>query len=131
MAAGRCVDPFWAAVRVGGDGVWKRRGSGRQDRPDFDARVAGYRPGADMEHGYGRTRMSTKSASPLRTCQTQRAAMGATVASLPVAERRERLAASMTAARVTRPAVGPQRPAHRQKPDGFLVSLRRNQRRLP
>ena len=67
----------------------------------FDAWVAGYRPGADMEHGYGRTRMSTKPASPLRTYQTQLAAMGAKFASLPVAERRERLAASMTAARVT------------------------------
>lgn len=67
----------------------------------FDEWVAGYRPGAEMEHGYGITRMAAKPASPLATYRSQLAGFGAGFGQLPITARRQAVSEALTAANLT------------------------------
>ncbi len=53
----------------------------------FELWLAGYNPGAEMEHGYGFTKMAVKPPSPVETYRTQLAAFGPAFAKLPVQDR--------------------------------------------
>ena len=67
----------------------------------FEVWVAGYRPGAEMEHGYGVTRMAVKSASPLATYKSQLAAFGPGFESLSLPARQQAVKDSIAAANIT------------------------------
>ncbi len=78
-------------------------GSATLDRiaADFVRWAHGYRPGAEMEHGYGFTRMSPKGASPVLGYERQLAALGSSgFAAMPLAQQREKISAELTAAKI-------------------------------
>lgn len=67
----------------------------------FGQWIAGYRAGAEMEHGYGITRMAVKPPSPLTAYREQLSKLGPDFAALPIAARRSRISAAMVSAGVT------------------------------
>ena len=97
---------------------------------EFAVWVRGYRAGAEMDHGYGNTRLRAKAASPAPSYL-------AAARSAPRGAGRERCG-SAARCRHCRPGAGPhkrpaahaRRPPHCRRPDGVLLPLERRQRPL-
>src|SRR5579862_3107354 len=68
---------------------------------DFEQWVREYQPGAEMDHGYGNTRLRNKPGSPAAAYLTQLAGLRSDLTAGDVESRRKSVEAALEAARVT------------------------------